>query len=181
MSNDSDKSPADDTSLFRRAMKDVRRLDNDAQVVRKKPPPPTPAQSRRDQDDVLEEMANGELNSEELEYGDEVFFQRPGISRTVMRKLRRGQFAVQAEIDLHGLGTADAKANLSAFLQRCSERGMACVRVIHGKGHRSPGKMPVLKPKVAHWLSRWDNVSAFASARPVDGGTGALYVLLKTR
>ncbi len=180
MNNDNDDNPADDTSLFRSAMKDVRRTETDTLVVRKTPPPPTPAQSRRDDDDVLAEMANGELNYEELEYGDEAFFKRPGISRMVMRKLRRGQFAVQAEIDLHGLGTTEAKANLSAFLRRCSERGMVCVRVIHGKGHRSPGKMPVLKPKVAHWLSRWDNVSAYASARPVDGGTGALYVLLKT-
>ena len=181
MSNDSDNDHVDDTRLFRSAMKGVRRLDNDALVVRKKPPQPIPTQSRRDQDDMLEEMANGEHNYEGLEYDDEAFFQRPAISRTVMRKLRRGQFAMQAEIDLHGLGTAEAKANLSTFLQRCSERGMACVRVIHGKGHGSPGKMPILKPKVAHWLSRWDNVSAFVSARPIDGGTGALYVLLKTR
>lgn len=181
MSNDNNKAPPDDTSLFRSAMKDVRPLTTDTLVVRKTPPSPTPAQSHRDDSDVLVEMARGKLDYAELEYGDEAFFQRPSVSRTVMRKLRRGQFAVQAEVDLHGLSAAQAKSDLSKFLQRCGERGLVCIRVIHGKGHRSPGKMPVLKPNVARWLSRWDNVLAFASARPVDGGTGALYVLLKAR
>ena len=178
MSNDNDKADAD---LFRRAMKDVRRLATDTLIVRKKPPVPTPVQSRREADDVLDEMANGPFDHAELEYGDEAIFQRPRVSRGVMRKLRRGQFAVQAELDLHGLVVADAKLNLATFIHGCSDRGMVCVRVIHGKGHRSPGKMPVLKPKVVRWLSHWDDVLAFVSARPVDGGTGALYVLLKRR
>lgn len=179
MGDDNDINSTDDASLFRIAVKDVRPLATETLVVRKAPPPPIPAQSDRDNDEVLAEMANGQLDYMELEYGDEAFFQRSGVSRTVMRKLRRGQYAVQAEVDLHGLSVAQAKTDLSGFLQRCSERGLTCVRVIHGKGHRSPGKMPVLKPKVAHWLSRWDTVLAFVSARPVDGGTGALYVLLK--
>ena len=181
MSNDNEKNSADDTSLFRSAMKGVRPLATDSLVVHKTPPPPTPMQSRRDDGDVLAEMATGKFDYAELEYGDEAFFQRPGVSRAVMRKLRRGHFAVQAEVDLHGLSAAQAKTDLSEFLQHCNERGLACVRVIHGKGHRSPGKLPVLKPKVALWLSRWDSVLAFASARPVDGGTGALYVLLNAR
>jgi DNA-nicking Smr family endonuclease len=181
MGNDNDKNREADTDLFRHAMKDVRRLATDTLVVRKKPPAPSPVQSRRETDDVLDEMANGRFDHEELEYGEEAIFQRPRVSRTVMRKLRRGQFAVQAELDLHGLVVADAKSNLAAFIHGCSDRGMVCVRVIHGKGHRSPGKMPVLKPKVVRWLSQWDNVLAFVSARPVDGGTGALYVLLRRR
>ena len=181
MGDDNEIDAGDDTSLFRKAVKDVRPLANETLVVRKAPPPPIPAQSDRDKDEVLVAMANGQLDYRELEYGDEAFFQRSGVSRVVMRKLRRGQFAVQAEVDLHGLSVAQAKTDLSEFLLRASERGLVCVRVIHGKGHRSPGKMPVLKPKVAHWLSRWDKVLAFVSARPVDGGTGALYVLLKPR
>jgi DNA-nicking Smr family endonuclease len=181
MNNGGDKNRDADTDLFRHAMKDVRPLASDTLIVRKKPPAPSPVQSRRDAADVVNEMANGRFDHEELEYGDEAIFQRPSVSRSVMRKLRRGQFAVQAELDLHGLAVADAKSNLAAFIHGCSDRGMVCVRVIHGKGHRSPGKMPVLKPKVARWLSQWNNVAAYVSARPVDGGTGALYVLLRRR
>ncbi len=171
----------EDAELFRAAMKDVQRTATDRIILPKTRPAPTPTQSCRDIDEVLSEMASGKLNHEELEYGDEALFQRPGVSRALMRKLRRGHFSVQAEFDLHGLTVADAKSNLATFIHRCSERGIACVRIIHGKGHRSPGKMPVLKPKVARWLSQWDEVLAFVSARPVDGGTGALYVLLKRR
>lgn len=178
MSKD-DKNRKDDVELFRNAMKDVRPLAKERLVVRKAPPAPLPVQSDRDRDAALAEMAGGRLDFEELEYGDEAFFQRPGISRAIMRKLRRGHFAVQAEFDLHGLSVVEAKSNLAAFVHRCSDSGMACVRIIHGKGHRSPGKMPILKPKVARWLSQWDEVLAFSSARPIDGGTGALYVLLK--
>jgi DNA-nicking Smr family endonuclease len=181
MANDSNKDRHADAELFRSAVKDVRPLASERLAVRKAPPAPTPTQSRRDAEEVLAEMASGRLDFEELEYGDEAFFQRPGVSRTVMRKLRRGHFAVQAEFDLHGLSVAEAKTHLASFIHRCSERGMICVRVIHGKGHRSPGKMPVLKPKVARWLSQWEDVTAFSSARPVDGGTGALYVLLRRR
>lgn len=181
MSNANNENRGKDADLFRHAMQGVRPLAADMLVVRKRPPAPTPVQSRREIDNVLAEMAGGGSEFDELEYGDEATFQRPGVSRTVVRKLRRGQFAVEAEFDLHGLSVAEARSDLTNFIQRCRDRGMVCVRVIHGKGHRSPGKMPVLKPKVARWLSQWKDVLAFTSARPVDGGTGALYVLLKRR
>lgn len=169
-----------DFSLFRSAMQGVRRLDAETQVVRKAPPAAVPLHSQRDAAAALREMADGRFDYENLEYGDEAFFQRPGVHRSDMRKLRRGQFSVQGELDLHGLAVDEAKAALAAFIERSVARNLSCVRVIHGKGHRSPGKTPVLKPKVASWLSRWDGVLAFSTARPVDGGTGALYVLLKT-
>ena len=168
-----------DFNLFRDAVKGVRPLNADQHVVHKAPPAAVPRQSRRNDEEALSEMAAGHFDYENLEYGDEAFFQRPNVNRTTMRKLRRGQFAVQAELDLHGFVADEAKAALAEFIERCSVRGLSCVRVIHGKGHRSPGKTPVLKPKVASWLSRWDPVLAFATARPVDGGTGALYVLLR--
>ena len=176
-----DDKPSDDTHLFRDAVKGVKRLDPGKLAPRPKPPAPLPVQSRLDSQAALTEMASGQFDFEELEYGDEAHFQRPGITRTVMRRLRRGQFAVQAELDLHGLAVAEAKTELAEFIRHSCQRGHGCVRVIHGKGHRSPGKMPVLKPKVSTWLSKWDDVVAFATARPVDGGTGALYVLLKRR
>ena len=96
----------------------------------------------------------------------------------VFRRLRRGQFAVAAEIDLHGLGRHAAHEALREFIAEAVERGQGCVRVIHGKGRGSGQRGPVLKHVVNHWLRRMDGVLAFASARPVDGGTGAAYVLL---
>lgn len=181
ISGDDDISSSDDIDLFRSAVRDVKPLVHETLAVRKTPPPPTPTQSNRDDDEVMAEMANDQLDYTALEYGEEAIFQRSSVSRAVMRKLRRGDFAVQAEIDLHGLSVPRAKTNLSQFLRHCGGRGLNCVRVIHGKGHRSPRKIPVLKPMVAHWLSLWNIVLAFASARPVDGGTGALYVLLNAR
>ena len=171
----------DDMSVFRRAMGDVRRRHDDTVVLRWKKPEPEPVNTRRDQQAVLEEMLEGETPGDESAYGEGVQFQRPGVQRAVMRKLRRGQFSIQDELDLHGMTVAEAKAALVALIRRCVERDIHCIRIVHGKGHRSPGREPVLKPKVTHWLSRLDEVAAYVSARPVDGGTGALYVLLKRR
>ncbi|MEM7469333.1 MAG: Smr/MutS family protein, partial [Pseudomonadota bacterium] len=140
---------------------------------------PIARQSELDEIDVLREMAEDDPITAELEYGDEASFRRPEIPRTVMRKLRRGQLSVQAEIDLHGHTAAEAKEALSNFLAYAHRNNYQCVRVVHGKGHRSPGKVPVLKPKVVKWLALRDDVAAYTTARPVDGGTGALYVLLR--
>ena len=92
--------------------------------------------------------------------------------------MRRGQFAVQAEIDLHGLGREAAHDALREFVADAVTSGLRCVRVIHGKGRRSGSRGPVIKRVVDHWLRRMEPVVAFVSARPVDGGTGAVYVLL---
>jgi DNA-nicking Smr family endonuclease len=111
--------------------------------------------------------------------GDAVSFRRASVREDTLRKLRRGQLAVEAEIDLHGLTRHAAQDALRQFLNECVLHGLRSVRVIHGKGLRSGPAGPVLKEGVDHWLRKLDNVAAFASARPVDGGTGALYVLLR--
>ena len=169
----------EDLEAFKKAMKDVRPLKAKPFVSEKPRPAPIPKQSQQDEYEVLREMASGELLDVEVEYGDEASYRRPEIPRTVMRKLRRGQYSVQSEIDLHGHNAVEAKQALGDFLAFSQQCGYVCVRIIHGKGHRSPGKMPVLKPKVIKWLSQRDDIAAFSSARPVDGGTGALYVLLR--
>ena len=171
----------DDTELeiFRNAMKDVRPLKAKNIVAEKPRPKPHPRQSELDELAVLREMADDDPITAEVEYGDEASFKRPEIPRTMMRRLRRGQYAVQAEIDLHGHTVDEAKQALSDFLTYSQRSGFSCVRVIHGKGHRSPGKLPVLKPKVVKWLAQRDDIAAYSTARPVDGGTGALYVLLR--
>jgi DNA-nicking Smr family endonuclease len=96
-----------------------------------------------------------------------------------MRRLARGSFAVQGEIDLHGMTLAEARPRLEAFLKEAAKSGKRCVRVVHGKGLGSGARGAVLKPNVDRWLRRWDAVLAFVSTRQVDGGTGAVYVLLR--
>ena len=169
----------DELEIFRSAMKDVRPLKAKNIVAEKPRPKPRPRQSELDELAVLREMAEDDPVTAEIEYGDEASFKRAEIPRTVMRRLRRGQYAVQAEIDLHGHNVDEAKQALAEFLVFARRSGYSCVRVIHGKGHRSPGKLPVLKPKVVKWLAQRDDIAAYTTARPVDGGTGALYVLLR--
>ena len=111
--------------------------------------------------------------------GDELMFRRPGVPETVLRRLRRGDYRVEAEIDLHGLTAAASAVQLAQFLQYARSQRMRCVRVIHGKGLRSGQRGPVLKKTVNALLRRADAVLAFASARPAAGGTGATLVLLQ--
>jgi DNA-nicking Smr family endonuclease len=115
----------------------------------------------------------------DFESEDKLSFLRPAVGRHTFRKLARGNFNVQSEIDLHGLTTAEAKTKLANFIRKSIARDQFCVRIIHGKGLGSGERGPVLKNKVNIWLRRWDAVLAFVSARQVDGGTGAVYVLLK--
>ena len=108
-------------------------------------------------------------------------YHRPGLQHSVLRKLRRGQYPVQDELDLHGLTLSEAGMRLSDFLIHARGRRLSCVRIIHGKGLSSPGKSPVLKPQVARWLRAHEGVLAFTPARREDGGSGAMYVLLRSR
>ena len=114
----------------------------------------------------------------DVETGDSLNFRRPGVQDGVLRKLRRGQYRLESEIDLHGLTLREAKAELRVFLARAIARQLRCVRIVHGKGLGSGPRGPVLKHAVNGILQRTDLVVAFCSARPVDGGTGAIYVLL---
>lgn len=111
--------------------------------------------------------------------GDALSFQRSGVRIQVMRRLRRGLYPVEDELDLHGLSQTEARDRLAEFIAISRDAGRRCVRIIHGKGYRSGARGPVLKTAVNLWLRRHLDVMAFASARPIDGGTGALYVLLR--
>jgi DNA-nicking Smr family endonuclease len=168
----------DEDDLFREAMRDVKRLNLPERAI-ESPKPPAEARFRRaDEQAVLQESLMVPADAALLGTGDEVGFRRPHIAEAVLIKLRRGQFSVDAETDLHGLNAAQAKHALREFIAEAVARRWRCVRVIHGKGRRSGPRGPVLKTVVVHWLQRSDHVLAFGSARPVDGGSGALYVLL---
>jgi DNA-nicking Smr family endonuclease len=124
-------------------------------------------------------MLYGDYDASDLETGEELLYRQPGLPPSVLRKLRRGQWSVQASLDLHGMTVPVAKDALSNFLRASRLTGRRCVLIIHGKGNGSHQRQPVLKGKVNLWLQQWNNVLAFCSARAVDGGTGAVYVLLR--
>jgi DNA-nicking Smr family endonuclease len=168
-----------DVRLFRDAVRDVKPLPTDeARAARRRPPKPMARFSRADRHAVLQESLNGDSGDPELAAGDELVYHRAGVQMSVLRKLRRGQYRVQAEIDLHGLTVVEAKQVLRDFLASALERKLRCVRIIHGKGLRSGHRGPVLKGVVSSVLRRVGPVVAYVSARQVDGGTGAVYVLL---
>lgn len=143
-------------------------------------PPPEPAQRLADEAAALREAMEADPDTFE-DTGDELLWQAPGLSAGDFRKLRRGTFAVQAVIDLHGLGREQARSVLAAFLDEARDADLRCVKVIHGKGLRSSAAGPVLKPAVARWLRRRKDVLGYTSAKAVDGGTGAAIVLLRRR
>ena len=127
----------------------------------------------------MREALSDEFDVETLLDTDETLsYKRPGLGPDVVRKLRRGQWQLQGQIDLHGLRREDARQALADFIRHAHKNGWRCVRVIHGKGLGSPGKTPVLKGRVHSWLVQKKEVLAFAQARPADGGAGALVVLL---
>ena len=130
---------------------------------------------------MLADMFSDSIDPADMETGEELLFARDGLQHSVLRKLRRGQFSVAAELDLHGLRVEEARQELSHFLIHCRITHKQCVRIIHGKGNGSRRQQPVLKGKVNHWLRQRDEVLAFCSARPIDGGTGAIYLLLKRK
>ncbi|MFM7065911.1 MAG: Smr/MutS family protein, partial [Gammaproteobacteria bacterium] len=142
------------------------------------PPPPRAAFARLDEQQVLQDslvLGPGELL---VETGEELLFRRAHLTDGLLRRLRQGEFAVEGELDLHGLNSLQAREALRLFIRDALRHRCHCVRVIHGKGKRSGPRGPVLKHAVNVWLRHFDQVLAFASARGMDGGTGAIYVLL---
>jgi DNA-nicking Smr family endonuclease len=169
---------AEESKLFREAVTDVKPLAHDRQMPKHRRPPPRARFARQDRLAVLEESLHGEAGDPPLAASDELAFRRPGVQDAVLRKLRRGQYRIQGEIDLHGLTVAESKQALREFLADALALGAQCVRVVHGKGLRSGHRGPVVKSAVNAILRRTGAVLAFVSARQVDGGTGAVYVLL---
>ncbi len=145
-------------------------------------PRPLPLARQREDDEraALSQTMSDEFDVESLlETDAELSYRRPELPGSVLQRLRRGEWALQAQIDLHGLRRDAAREALGHFLQQCSLRGLRCVRVVHGKGHGSPGREGVLRVKVRRWLVQREEVMAFVQARPIDGGAGALVVLLR--
>jgi DNA-nicking Smr family endonuclease len=170
----------DDMSLFRDAVGEVKPVQND-RVHATPPRPAVPRLRQREADErsVMESLLSELSENDFLETGEHLAWTRPGVQRSVLRKLKSGKYSVQGELDLHGLIVEEARAELSGFLSAARVERRLCVRVIHGKGIGRGDKGPRLKPAVNAWLQRSKHVLAFCSARTSDGGTGAVYVLLR--
>jgi len=169
----------DDMALFREAVGVVRTVENDRIEDTKRAPVPRIRKSEQDDRSVMDSLLDDLSESDLLETGEHLSYTQPGVQRSVLRKLKSGKYSIQSEIDLHGLTINEARIELSDFLKAAQERRHLCIRVIHGKGRKNASKSPRLKPAVNQWLQRNKKVLAFCSARLNDGGTGAVYVLLK--
>ncbi len=171
----------DPGALFRDAMAGVAPIFSDRIQPTPPTPPPIPRQHNIDECAALNEsIACPDLLDLHLEGGDEAAWSCTGIDRRVLRDLRRGKWVTQAHLDLHGCDRHLARSELAAFLGECMAHSNRCVRIVHGKGLRSPGREPVLKRLVLGWLTQRSEVLAFCQARAAEGGAGAVIVLLRS-
>jgi DNA-nicking Smr family endonuclease len=169
-----------DIDDFRRAMQGTKPLQAEERAPDAKVKPKPKARfTKADEKQVLAESLEDDIDTIEHGYGAALRFHRQHVGRRTMRKLQRGGYSVQAEIDLHGMTVEEARQRLADFIDYSASQGKYCVRVVHGKGLGSGDRGPVLKNAVNRWLRKWDCVLAFVSTRQVDGGTGAVYVLLQ--
>jgi DNA-nicking Smr family endonuclease len=168
----------EDIKLFRDAVADATPLPaRDKHTPKPKRRRPLPYQRIADEREALNETLDGA--GWDIESGDQLAYLKPGVSNQVLRRLRRGYWVVQEQLDLHGLNREQARELLGEFMAECARRGVRCVRIVHGKGLGSKNREPVLKQKVATWLAQREDVMAFSQARAAEGGGGAVVVLLK--
>lgn len=169
-----------EASLFLAATRDVVVLRVDARPPKPAPPPPVPRQRLLDEQAALAASLSDGIDGDGLlDSDDALSFTRAGVNPLTVRRLRRGQWVIQAQLDLHGMTRDEAREAVSKFIQRAVRDGVRCVRIVHGKGNGSINREPVLKGLVRRWLAQTHDVLAYTQARAADGGAGALIVLLQ--
>lgn len=169
-------------ALFRDAVADTVPLTLDRVHHEPPPPPAIPRSRQRDERAALgESLSDVDPLHLALEGGDEAAWLKPGMAPRVLKDLRRGRWVVQAHLDLHGMVRDEARHAVAAFLADCLADGRRCVRIVHGKGLGSPGRVPVLKRLVLGWLTQRQEVLAYCQARAAEGGAGAVLLLLEGR
>jgi len=167
-----------DRQLFRQSIEGTRPIHHDT-VEPYRSPPAARAPTVAAADTTIADEMSDLMEFDAVDTADELLYTRPGIQHNLLRKLRRGQIPIEAELDLHGLRIEEARTAIAQLLLQAQDRHWRCVRIIHGKGYGSDSRLPVLKNKVNGWLRQRSEVLAFCSARPEDGGTGAIYLLLR--
>jgi DNA-nicking Smr family endonuclease len=178
LSKSSQEIDGDDAALFREAMQDVKPLAETGKVDYAQPKPKPIPRPATPSSHITEDKLSDNYFLEMAE-GDEWSFARPGLKRHDLRKLRRGHWHIQDELDLHGLTREIARRRLVLFLDNSVQQGYRCVRIIHGRGLSSKDRQPVLKILIGNWLTQRAEVLAFCQARREHGGGGAVLVLLK--
>lgn len=166
-------------ALFHAAMRDVAPLSAPDKVISSTSRiPPIPRKERYPEKAAAEDTLSDHI-SVEMETGDAWSYVRPGMPHQTLRRLRRGHWGIQDNLDLHGFTRDEAKQALSTFLDACMQKKFRCIHVIHGKGLGSKNREPVLKTRIGNWLMQRADVLAFCQAKPEDGGGGAILILLK--
>jgi DNA-nicking Smr family endonuclease len=170
-----------EANIFRATVGKLQALKNEEKhIPLSKRPEPIAFQHLADERSALQESLSDDFDADSLlETDEDLSYTRQGIGIDVAKKLRKGHWVIQAELDLHGMRRDQARDALADFLRQCGRTGKRCVRIIHGKGLGSINKEPVLKKKVRNWLIQKDEVLAYSQATAADGGSGALIVLLK--
>jgi len=169
---------AEESALFRQSIGNVKPVKNDTFLLNpNEKPKPYPKQ--KDELNHLPFQQSTDLEVDALYQEDSISFLAPGLQKNVLKKMRKGYYGLDGSIDLHGLTSREAKYQLSRFLHFSIEDGCRCVHIIHGKGYRSSNDQPVLKNDINIWLRQHNEVQAFCSTPQKDGGTGAVFVLLK--
>ncbi|OED42483.1 hypothetical protein AB833_06970 [Chromatiales bacterium (ex Bugula neritina AB1)] len=184
MTGNTPEDPEDQNAadLFRQAVGEVKRLNNDRIADKRKPPPPRPRQLELDEQQVMHDAMSDPRDPEAMDNGEHLNWARPGVQRRVMRKLKNGYYSVQGNLDLHGMNVNEAREAMQLFIASATrDYGSCCVRIIHGKGRKTATESPILKPFTSAWLRQRKDVLAYTSAKPAHGGTGAVYVLLRAR
>ena len=177
----SGKPSSDDSELFRRSVGAVRTLQHDKTAPLRQAASPRPRRQHQGGDDLLTDSFSDAFDAGEVGSDEVLFFARPGLQQRQLQRLKRGQLQIGAELDMHGMTAAVARGALINFIAICRDQRVRYARIIHGKGYSAPGSAPVLKNRLNSWLRQHHDVLAFSSATIQDGGSGALYVLLRTK
>jgi len=177
---DRKKLPEDDIELFRRSVGPVRKMSHDKALHAHNKRSPRPRQRHQVEATAQTDSFSDYLDAGEVSSDETLFFARPGIQQRKLQQLRRGQLTVGAELDMHGMTAAIARQELVGFISTCRDQHIRCVRIIHGKGYRTDGQAPILKNRINNWLRQHHDVLAFSSTPQRDGGSGAVYVLLRS-
>ncbi len=176
---DRKKPSQEDIELFRRSAAVIRPLGSDKIPPFRKRLSSRPRNQPDFADTAIEAGFSDGFDAGTVTASDTLFFARSGVQQRQLQRLRRGQLPIGAELDMHGMTTAVARNAIANFITRCRDRHIRCIRIIHGKGYSSGGDAPILKNRLNSWLRQHQDVLAFSSTPPRDGGTGAVYVLLR--